>query len=389
MRVTFWHILATAFILIGLAYYCVPFVRYLLIPFSGGTKAPESLMIRFFGIHAAIDTQNHEQIFSDSFKQVDSIDAVPEQGGWINSSPLALDQLYAQNKCILINFWSLSCMKCLRSIPYLQELWDYYKDYGLMVIGVHSPVFNFEKDPHAILYAIKRAHITYPVMTDAQKKTWEKFGNYFLPGMYLINPQGIIKYTNFGEGNYAQMEHAIREVLKKAGRKVPPVKAATTYLDPIIRRSTQELYAGAHCLRKPYGTPEQPQNKQTILFTLPSKIDPDKLYIEGMYQCGSDYVQNKTEGKIIVNYLANAPYFVLAPTDAQKTIFVEVLLDNQPLPADIKGIDIKEVEGKYGLLVDQARIYYPIVHRAPYGRHTITLVAQPGLRFYSALFGTY
>lgn len=389
MRMTFWHILITTGIIVGLVYYFVPFVRYLLIPFSGGTKAPDSLMVRFLDIHTAIDIPENQHIVSDAHQQFTDIDQVHEQGGWINSKPLTLKQLYGQNKCILINFWSLSCIKCLRSTPYIQELWNRYKDYGLTVIGVHTPTYDFEKDPHAIFDAVKRAHITYPILTDAYKKTWKKFGNYFLPGIYLINPQGVIVYTHFGEGNYAQTEHAIRETLKKSGHDLPEQKPLSTYLDPVIRRSTQELYAGPKFLRKPYGTQEQPQAKQTILFTLPSKIDPNKIYLEGMYQCGTDYVQNKTEGKIIIDYLANSPYFVLAPENSAKPVHVEVLIDGQPLSAEMQGADIQEIQGKKMMVVDQARIYYPLAHNVAYGRHTITLIAQPGLKFYALTCGTY
>lgn len=389
MRITFWHILATTLIILGLSYYFIPFVRYLLIPFSGGTKAPESLMIRFLEINTAIDTQTQEPIFSDGLQQVPTINQVPEQGGWINSRSLDLEQLYAHNKCVLISFWNLGSIKCLRSMPHIQDLWVRYKDHGLMVIGVHSPTFSFEKDPHAILAAIERMNISFPILTDGNKKTWKKFGNHFSPGFYLINPQGIIIYTHFEEGSYDKIEHAVRECLKKSGHELPQASCASTYLDPIIRRSTPELYAGAKLLRKPYGNQEQPRAGHTILFALPSKIDPDKLYVEGMCSCNADYIQNKTEGKITVNYLANAPYFALAPTDMQAPVAVEVLLDGQPLPTQMQGPDIQDVGGKKIMMVNQARLYYPIEHKAPYGKHIITLIAQPGLKFYSTSFGTY
>lgn len=389
MRLTFWHILAGALIIFGLSYYFIPFVRYLLIPFSGGTKAPESLMIRFLEVNTAIDTQTNEQIFANRSQQVATIDQVPEQAGWINSKALDLDDLYEENKSVLIYFWSSCCMKCLRAVPYIQDFWNRYKDHGLVVIGVHTPFFEFEKNPRVIFKEIERSHITYPVATDGNKKIWKKFGNHFCPALYLINPQGIIVYTHFGEGNQSQTEHAICQSLKKSGHTLPATKKPVAYLDPIIRRCTQELHAGAKTLHKPFGNAEQPIAKHTILFTLPIKIEPDKIYIQGMYYCDTDHVQNKTEGTIIVNYLANAPYLVLAPADEKTPLLVEVLLDDQPIPTEIQGTDIKDIAGKKIMIVDQARIYYPLMHKAPYGRHTITLKAPPGLKFYSINFGTY
>jgi len=389
MKLNFWHILFALFLTFALAYYFIPLVRYLLIPFSGGTKAPDSLMMRFLDLNVAIDAHEPIRILADQKERVATIEQVPEQNGWINSLPLDLKELYAQNKCVLISFWNLSCLKCIQVAPYTQALWDRYSSSGLIVIGVHTPDFDFEKKPNSLLEAIEKTSITFPVVTDGSKKIWNKFGNHFRPANYLINPQGIIIYTNFGLGNYAQQEHAIREALKKAGHQLPMLKEDSHYLEPVIRRSSQELCAGVQRLKKPYGTQEQPHKKQTVLFSKCCKIEPDKLYVEGMHACNAEYVESIAEANYTVNYLANAIYAVLAPADRTKPVEIEVLLDNELVKTPFQGPDLKEIEGRTTMIVNQARLYYPIAHNAPYGRHTLTLKAPAGLRFYSFNFGTY
>lgn len=389
MKLNFWHILFAFFLCFALAYYFIPFVRYLLIPFSGGTKAPDSLIVRFLDLHVAIDAQESKRILANELDPVESIEQVPTQSGWINSLPLDLQQLYAHNKCVLIYFWNLSCLKCIQSIPYVQTLWDRYKDAGLIVIGVHTPSFDFENAPAALLAAVEKANITFPVVTDGNKKIWNKFGNHFRPAMYLINPQGVIIYTNFGQGNYAQQEHAVREALKKAGNQLPQIIQTSDYLEPIIRRSTQEVYAGAKRFKKPYGNPEQPQKKQTVLFSMPKKNEPDILYVEGMHTCAADYIQNLTPATYSIDYLANTPYAILAPANCNEPLDVEILLDNEPVKTEFQGADLVEKDARTIMAVKQSRLYYPISNKAPYGRHTLTIKAPPGLRFYSFNFGTY
>ena len=138
----------------------------------------------------------------------------PEFAGisaWLNSPPLTLESL--RGKVVLVQFWTYSCINCVRTLPYVTKWYDTYKDKGFVVVGVHTPEFAFERETTNVETAIKRFGIKYPVAQDNQYRTWRGFGNQYWPAVYLIDKQGRIVYTHFGEGDYAQTEAQIRRLL--------------------------------------------------------------------------------------------------------------------------------------------------------------------------------
>ncbi len=398
--------LAVVVLLIFLAYTFVPVVRYVFVPVTGGTKAPELASIQEPNQESQLPAAGQEQstitkendtakqpssatntVFSNANGIVQSIEQVPENGGWINTAPLDLKELQKQNKYVLIDFWTYTCINCIRETPYTQELWDRYKDHGLVIIGVHSPEFDIERVPKSIYAAMKKANITYPVWTDADMIIWDKFGNHFWPGKYLISPQGKVVYTQFGEGNYDGEEQTIRKYLSEAKWILPDYGATTRFLEPVNKEVTPELYAGPGFLREAYGNSEQPHIGTVTTFTLPEKIDANKIYLDGTWSATHDYMQSESDGKIVLNYIANAPYIVLGKKDVPVT--VEVQLDGKLIPDGFVGKDIIKKDGKTSIIIDEPRLYYPINDLAAYGRHTITFLTPQGLRFYSFTFGVY
>lgn len=388
------------FIMAFLSYYFVPYVRYKLIPITGGTKAPVSLDITqnlglslstLFASTEPVHEIGHDMliqpgIFANKHHQVSSIDQVPEAGGWINSTHLDLKKLEAQNKFILIDFWTYSCINCIRATPYTQELWDRYKDHGLVVIGIHSPEFKFEGNPKNIYAAVKKAGITYPVLTDASKLLWHRFGNHFWPGKYLISPEGNIIHTQFGEGKYDYEEQVIRKHLQQAGWKLPPYTGTSVFLEPSQKTVTPELYAGVGFLRQPYGNSERPAAEQVTKFSLPAQLISDSITLDGSWYNGYEHAESRSDGQIVLNYTAQAPYIVL---DGVKPSMVEVLLDGQPVTKKFAGEDMVNQDSRTFMKVNEPRLYYPIAHKAPYGRHTITFRVPAGIRLYSFTFGVY
>lgn len=380
---TFIFIIIALLTLALLSYLFIPVVRYYLIPLTGGTKAPQ---------FAQAPSATKERLFvpgtlANKTEVVSTIAQVPVEGGWINTAPLDLKELQQQGKFILIDFWTYTCINCIRATPYTQELWERYKDHGLVVIGVHSPEFAVEKDPKNIFTAIKKAGITYPVLTDGNMKVWREFGNHFWPGKYLINPAGIVIYTQFGEGNYEHEEEVIRTQLEKAGHSLPDYGPTTKFLEPVSKDVTPELYAGPGFIRKPYGNKERPEINKVVTFTLPSTLQRDAIYLDGSWLGMHDYVESKSNGKIVLKYLANAPYIVLDAPD--KELELEVLLNNQPIPQQLRGKDSIERNGKTVMRINEPRLYYPIADTAPYEENTITFITPAGLRFYAFTFGAY
>ncbi|MGH8129073.1 MAG: cytochrome c biogenesis protein DipZ, partial [Gammaproteobacteria bacterium] len=295
------------------------------------------------------------------------------------------------HKVILVDFWTYTCINCIRANPFDELYWNRYKDYGLVIIGVASPEFAIEGVPKNVLIGVKREGLTYPILMDAKMKVWNNFGNHFWPGKYLIDPHGSIVYHKFGEGDYEHEESVIREQLVKAGHThLPPDRALDPKLDLIPasnRTQTPELYAGPGFLRQPLGNSKQPVQGATTDFTLPATLDPDRIYLGGKWHGAHDYVESEDNGVVGLNYVAQAAYVVLDTADGSKKI--EVTLDGKPVPPKFRGSDITVADGKTYITVTEPRLYWPIANRAPYGRHTIRFNVPAGVRLYSFTFGTY
>jgi thiol-disulfide isomerase/thioredoxin len=150
--------------------------------------------------------------------------AAPEITGidtWLNSEPLSLHQL--QGKVVLIDFWTYSCINCLRTLPYVSRWHDKFKDRGLVVIGVHTPEFGYEKSTRNVVTALQRLAITYPVAQDNRYETWKAFGNEYWPAVYLVDRSGHIRLKHVGEGDYTETEEAIDHLLdEKVGAEAEP-----------------------------------------------------------------------------------------------------------------------------------------------------------------------
>ena len=137
---------------------------------------------------------------------------------WLNSDPLSLENL--KSKVVLVDFWTYSCINCQRTLPYLNQWHEKYKDSGLVIIGVHSPEFDFEKKEENVKEALEKYKVTWPVVLDSKMDIWGSYGNNYWPAKYLISHEGKIIFTHFGEGNYVETELKIQDALREAGFSV-------------------------------------------------------------------------------------------------------------------------------------------------------------------------
>ncbi|MBN3789073.1 thioredoxin family protein [Burkholderia sp. Ac-20353] len=159
--------------------------------------------------------------------------AAPELAGierWHNSAPLTLGQL--RGKVVLVDFWTYSCINCIHTIPHVNDWYRKYRDQGLVVIGVHTPEFPFERDAHNVADALGRFGIRYPVAQDNRYDTWNAYGNRYWPALYLIDGNGRIVYTRFGEGAYDKTEAAIRDALAQTAKPSDTAKTAQNAAGP-------------------------------------------------------------------------------------------------------------------------------------------------------------
>jgi len=287
--------------------------------------------------------------------------AAPEFIGivnWINSPPLSLAQLHG--KVVLIDFWTYSCINCLRTLPYLEKWYADYKDKGLVIIGVHTPEFEFEKDPKNVAEAASRLGINYPIAQDNDYKTWQAYENNYWPAHYLIDQNGILRMVHFGEGAYVETENAIRHLIG-----LPELNIA----EPIrnFRPISPETYLGT--LRaSSYASDIQLQPNQTILYEYQSPLGADKVGLKGKWKVEEERITSQSnESYLDYNFLAKKVYLVLSGSSSTP---MQVYLDGKHI-ADIK--------------VDGARKYD--IAATPYGRHELSLRIPQGVSAYAFTFG--
>jgi cytochrome c biogenesis protein CcdA/thiol-disulfide isomerase/thioredoxin len=243
-------------------------------------------------------------------------------GEWFNTAPLTLEQL--RGKVVLIDFWTYTCINCQRTFPYLRQWWQRYQDQGLVIIGVHSPEFEFEKNPFNVQSAINEFSIKYPVVQDNEFATWKAYRNRYWPAKYFIDKDGYIRYVHFGEGKYDLSEQVIQDLLKETGATSLPSEVNNPVYDNYAK--TPELYLGynrMNALTSPEGVaPDQPMN-----FTLPTKIPTNKFALAGAWQVTGEYSQPQQGASLVLNFNAKEVFLVMKPDQA--TARVKVYVDDK------------------------------------------------------------
>ena len=248
----------------------------------------------------------------------------PEFSGisaWLNSPPLTTEGL--RGKVVLVQFWTYSCINCLRTLPYVTKWHEQYKDKGLVVVGVHTPEFAFEKERANVETAIKRLGIHYPVAQDNQYRTWRAFGNQYWPAAYLIDGSGTIVATQFGEGGYQQMENAIARLV---GDRTPIAPTRDPDLSAV---STPEMYLGSE---KNDGAIVETQDagRGERTYALPDSVPPNRFALSGPWNVTDDRATSSADGDEIVLRF-NAPKVNLV-AGSQSPQTLSVIVDGTPQP---------------------------------------------------------
>lgn len=305
-------------------------------------------------------------------------------GDWINSEPLTIAGL--RGKVVLVDFWTYSCINCIRTLPYLTS-WDAkYRDAGLVIVGVHTPEFDFEKELENVKRAMEKHGIEYPVFQDNEYRTWRAYRNQYWPHKYLIDIDGFVRYDHIGEGGYAETEEMIQELLKermtRMGEEMDVEKSITTpegvqEVD-FSKISTPELYFGYAFRRHSGGNEEGYPPEKTVEYLEPKNRGVNIPYLEGTWNNQEDFMQLESDtGKIYLAYNAKSVNIV-ASSDAGST--VAILVDGQPVST---GGDV--VDGKVS--VSDERLYNVIMND-DYEPHELELrISGKGFRIYTFTFG--
>jgi thiol-disulfide isomerase/thioredoxin len=325
------------------------------------------------------------QIDKSQFKLAPELTNV---NGYINSEPITLADL--RGKVVLVDFWTYSCINCIRTIPYLNAWHEKYADNGLVIVGVHTPEFEFEKDYNNVKAAVEKFDIKYPVAQDNEKATWEAYENRYWPRKYLIDNEGYIRYDHIGEGAYAETEKVIQSLLAERTQYI----GANVTIDQSIsnpessqnvnfdRINTPELYFGYEYSRAPLGNSEGYKPDQVVNYTVSddTKIVPNRIYLAGEWKNNADHMELQSEvGRIVLSYSAKAVNIVAGGKGE-----LHILEDNSPLDDSSSGTDISE-DGT--VKIDGQRLYNVVEHEE-YGNHQIAIeVAGRGFQIYTFTFG--
>jgi cytochrome c biogenesis protein CcdA/thiol-disulfide isomerase/thioredoxin len=303
----------------------------------------------------------------------------PAIGGiraWINSPPLQLTEL--KGKVILIDFWAYSCINCIRTLPYLKDWYNKYHDKGLVIIGVHTPEFDFEKNIANVQRAVKHDGILYPVALDNQFVTWRNFNNLYWPALYLINRQGDVVYRHFGEGDDEVTENNIRFLLGINGLTTPTPLPR----EPYSFTQTPETYLGY--ARADSSFSPSLIHDQVAHYNFPLELPVNSWGLQGAWQVRPDkIIAAEANAALKIHFNARKVFIVMGNSNAKHPISVKLLLNGEQLITG-KGKDVRDSQ----ILVDKYSIY-EVVQLKQFASGILQLTTrEPGVEIYTITFGS-
>jgi cytochrome c biogenesis protein CcdA/thiol-disulfide isomerase/thioredoxin len=303
-------------------------------------------------------------------------------GNWLNTAggePLTMTGLQRENQVVLVDFWTYTCINCIRTLPELRSWQEEYGDDGLTIVGVHTPEFPFERETGNVENAIDEYDLEYPVVQDNEYGTWDAFRNQYWPAKYLIDANGEIRYTHFGEGDYETTEAAIRSLLEEAGRDPGGrAEADAETADPGL--ATPETYLGAARAQGWLNGPIVPGRRDFGGGTKPIDLPPNGFYYRGEWDVSPESATAGEGAAIDLRFKARRVFLVLGAEDHPGD--VRVLLDGKPLPDSAAGEDVAGSTAR----IDEQRLYR-LVDLRKAGDHELTLELDPGVEGYAFTFG--
>lgn len=337
-------------------------------------------------------------------------DTAPEFTGieeWLNSDPLTMAGL--RGKVVLVDFWTYTCVNCIRTLPYLREWQEKYADLGLVIVGVHAPEFAFEHVTANVQAAIREFDLAYPVAQDNGYGTWRAFDNHYWPAKYLVGADGLVRYTHFGEGNYDETEAEIRAALTAAGADVSEVPAGQDpgpALDEGARGGlaedtlTREMYGGydrnnslfgvyvGH--REYYSGPDR-----VVDYTDPELHRNGLFYLQGPWLNGDESLRHARtsspgEDYVALRFLARSVNVVLEVPEDGMPYEVDVSINGEPLTPQQAGGDIVFADRRSFLTVDEGRMYEVVYLEDGFGWGELRLSpTSPDFDLFAFTFGAY
>jgi len=308
--------------------------------------------------------------------------------GWLNSQPLTAADL--RGKVVLVDFWTYTCINWLRSLPYVRKWAEKYKEQGLVVIGVHTPEFRFEKDVDNVRRAAKEMKIDFPIAIDNDYAIWRAFDNHYWPALYVIDAQGRIRHHQFGEGEYERSERIIQQLLSEAGFSgigdqlaavdARGVEAEADWAD----LKSPENYLG-HERTENFVSPGGAVLDKRRVYAAPARVKLNDWALSGDWTVKKDaVVLNKASGRIAYRFHARDLHLVMGPAVRGASVRFRVFIDGQP-PGAAHGIDVDD-QGN-GTVAEQ-RLYQLIRQSTPIADRQFEIeFLDPGVEAFSFTFG--
>lgn len=336
-------------------------------------------------VPATIAGNGTVQIDKSQFKLAPELAKI---SGYINTDSVTLEDL--RGKVVLVDFWTYSCINCIRTIPYLNAWHEKYADDGLVILGVHTPEFEFEKDYNNVKAAVEKFEIKYPVAQDNDKGTWKAYENRYWPRKYLVDNEGYIRYDHIGEGSYAETEKVIQSLLSERAAYI----GANVTIDESIskpenaqsvnfgRIDTPELYFGYQFARAPLGNPEGHKPDQVVKYTIAENatIAPNRIYLAGEWKNNADHMELQSEaGQIVLSYSAKAVNIVAGGSGQ-----LYISEDGSNLTGSSRGLDVSE---QGAVAIDGQKLYNLAMHEGYDNRQLVIDVVGSGFEIYTFTFG--
>jgi thiol-disulfide isomerase/thioredoxin len=315
---------------------------------------------------------------------------LPELGGaiaWLNSAPLSRKSL--RGKVVLVDIWTYSCINSLRQLPYLKAWAARYKDQGLVVIGVHTPEFGFEKEQANVAHALRELNISYPVAIDSNHAIWDAFNNQYWPADYLIDAKGRIRYHHFGEGDYDVSERVIQELLMENGAtgiNEDPLSLSAAGIEAAPSRDVRspETYIGSNRAER-FASRRRSADDSRKIYTVPAVLSLNDWGISGPWHVGPESaVLNSSPGEIVFRFFSRDLHLVLDSTNQAVPIRFKVKLDGAA-PGNDCGTDTSS-DGSGA--VREPRLYQLIRQKGQVKERTFEIdFLDPGVQAFSFTFG--
>ncbi len=310
---------------------------------------------------------------------------------WINSEPLNIEDL--KGKVVLVDFWTYTCINCIRTLPYLKNWDEKYRDKGLVIVGVHTPEFNFEKKYENVLKAVNDYQIKYPVAQDNAYATWNAYQNRYWPHKFLIDVDGYIRYDHIGEGNYEETEKMIQKLLEermerldqKNGFSVDITKPNESVDVDFLNVRTPEIYFGYQFSRGNFGNAEGIKANEVIDYKIPSSISANNVYLGGQWKNNADNMELVSdEGEILLIFQAKVVNIVAgSENDSEAFVF----FNNEYETEKNKGSDVAIKENKSISNIKEFKLYN-LANAENYDTHALNInVVGKGFKIYTFTFG--